>query len=66
MTCTWVKNGCIKLIIRPDDKIEESLMAELLKGPIEGTIVAVMQVGDIQYSNSMIITTQAPVKTQQL
>jgi len=56
MTCTWIKNGQIKLIIRPDDEIELAMMRELLKGPIEGTIIATMQVGDIQYANSMLIT----------
>lgn len=58
MTCTWIKNGQIKLVIRPDDEIELAMMKELLKSPIEGTIVATMQVGDVQYANSAIITPQ--------
>lgn len=55
MTCTWIKNGHIKLVIRPDDDIEKAMLDELLKQPIEGRQVSTMQIGDVQYANSVII-----------
>ena len=61
MTCTWIKNGTIKLVIRPDDEIEAAMLKELMKQPIEGTSVATMQVGDIQYANAVIITPMVKV-----
>ncbi len=56
MTCTWIKNGQIKLVIRPDDEIEAAMLRELLKQPIEATQVSTLQVGDVQYANAAVIT----------
>jgi len=60
MEGTFIVNGSIKLILKPQSELEVQMLTELLKQPIEATQIATMQVGTVQYTNAVVITQQGP------
>lgn len=56
MTCTWIVNGKMQLVITGSNALETQMLQELFKQETEGVVKEKVVIGDKNLVDSVVIT----------